>query len=77
LKSLKQLVKPKVVCASADGFLSGLLPNIFNDYKMLAPDGTFIILGHPKNFSNKSIQNVESFIKNTIENNSYKTIDEL
>jgi len=72
----KQLFRIKIADASIDGFASCLLPLIYEKYKIISDDNIFVILGHPKGASAKSIHFTEVFIKNTIGKSTYKTIEE-
>jgi peptidoglycan/xylan/chitin deacetylase (PgdA/CDA1 family) len=73
----KQLFKVKIIGASVDGFLSCMLPLIYERFKTSNKEGVFVILGHPKGASPESIKYTEEFIKQTVNNSSYKKIEEL
>jgi len=74
---LKQFFFPKIVSASIDEYLSALLPEIFSKYKKMNKKWDFIIIGHPKLASPRSLYFIEKFIKQTIGSNQYVTIENL
>jgi len=59
---LNMLFRRKIVSASLDNFMSALLLNIYLKYKKKMRCTDFVIIGHPKSFSDLSISNVEQFI---------------
>lgn len=69
---VNKLFRPCILAASIDNIMSENLFEIYrtNPYKCLT------IIGHPKNFTNKSIQNVKSFIE-IAKNDCFKTISQI
>jgi hypothetical protein len=74
---VRQLFKRKVALASIDSFSSSLLPLVYEKYKAISGNSCFVIIGHPKAFSINSLFFTEEFIKKTISNNTFKTIEDL
>lgn len=61
--NFKKLIYPSTISATIDGVLSLCLENVYR--KILKTNNkTFVIIGHPKNLSEKSICIFEKFIKN-------------
>ena len=75
-RMLSQLFQLKVVCASIDGPMSGLLPQVYMKFKEISPGSDFVIIGHPKNFSPESIRLTRKFIANSLREGRYVTIPE-
>lgn len=73
----KQFSSVKIVSASIDGFISVFLPIMYKKFKKNKSNEIFVIIGHPKAASPTSILYTEKFIKQTIKNNHFVTIEEL
>lgn len=67
-KSLNYHLLPVVI----DSWLSYFLPK-----KIQKNSDDLVILGHPKSFTNISLQNLERFIKNNIDSNNFLTIEQI
>lgn len=74
IKRIKMLFQNKIVSASIDGFMSNMLLDIYSIHKKQTSCNGFVIIGHPKNFSNASIDNVEKFILKVHAEDSFLTI---
>lgn len=72
----KQIFRTKFAGASMDNFSSRLLPFIYERYTSISENNCFVIIGHPKSASPRSIYFTEKFIKNTFKNNNYKTLED-
>ena len=71
-KKIRELFSCINVRACFDGYMGEFIPII---YDQLYKEGKqeMVIIGHPKGISQESISVLESFIKNTMCNNSYRT----
>lgn len=59
-----RLMLPISISATIDGVFSLYLEKLYQNTASLINNKTFVIIGHPKNFSEKSISIFESFIQN-------------
>jgi hypothetical protein len=76
-KIISNLISQRhLITASIDGINSIFLPMIYSNLKNKGCEH-MIILGHPKLFSNVTLQNTEEFIKKNISKMSFSTIDHL
>lgn len=62
--------------ASIDGFRASYLQKAFTRSKRKHPKGNFVIIGHPKAFSQFSLQKLEQFIKKVASKNKFCTFAE-
>jgi hypothetical protein len=69
---VNKFFRPCVLSASIDNVMSENLINIYQTN----PNDCLTIIGHPKNFTNKSIQNVATFI-NLASKDCFKTISDI
>lgn len=77
VKRIKMLFQNKIVSASIDGFMSHMLLDIYSIHKKQTSCNGFVIIGHPKNFSNVSIRNVEEFILKVRAEDPFLTISSI
>lgn len=76
LQKVRKIFKLKIFQASIDGRNSNIIDLVYkNACSNSIKDLVFI--GHPKNFSDKSIRNLVDFIKRTENNNNYLTTKDL
>jgi hypothetical protein len=68
---LQIIRKKKILVASMDGLMSGLLLRIFH---ATIKQQDFVMYGHPKNFSNISLSNLDNFIKRVSPFSEFKVI---
>lgn len=61
---IKRLITPSIISATIDGVFSLYLDNVYNYYSANERNKAFVIIGHPKNISLKSIGIFENFITN-------------
>ena len=67
---ISKLLRPCIFVASIDNVMSENLQDMYDSNK----NEYFTVIGHPKNFTKKSIQNVESFIDITCNNAMFSTV---
>ena len=77
VKRIKILFQNKIVSASIDGFMSTMLLDIYSIHKKQVSCNGFVIIGHPKNFSNVSIRNVEEFILKVRDEDTFLTFSSM
>jgi len=75
-KKVKKLFQAKIFQDSIDGPMSNML-NIVYQNTIDQKQDNLVFIGHPKNFSDQSIHNLELFIKNTINKVNYATTKNL
>ncbi|BEG97903.1 hypothetical protein [Bacteroides sedimenti] len=73
----RQMFRTKIVPASIDSLSSYLLPLVYKKACEESGARSFVIIGHPKSASPKSIRLTDDFISNTVLNNEYKVIEDL
>ena len=61
---VKRLITPSVISATIDGSFSLCLDYVYRKHCTAVNDNAFIIIGHPKNLSEKSISIFERFVMN-------------
>ena len=61
---VKRLITPSVISATIDGSFSLCLDYVYKKHCTAVNDNAFIIIGHPKNLSEKSISIFERFVMN-------------
>lgn len=72
LSKLKKLFEIKIFQACIDGPMSNALDIVYNCVvKQNIKD--FVLIGHPKNFSDQSINNLVNFISKTYKKNKFQT----
>ena len=72
VRKLARLPYPCVLPASIDGVMSEYLIDLYN--RNAIANNVFTIIGHPKSFSPTSLQNMEKFIKYSIEIDEYGVV---
>lgn len=69
---VSKFFRPCIFVATIDNVMSENLAEMYRHNK----GDYFTVIGHPKNFTRKSIANVESFINEVAENEVYATVSE-
>lgn len=71
---VKLLTRSSISVVSMDGYKASLLKKALSKYKKNTADsGNFVIIGHPKAFTEYSLEKVNEFIKATHDAHTYKT----
>lgn len=70
-QKLRLLFRTTNTVVSIDGYKASYLESAFNRKKKATPNGNFVVIGHPKAFSEYSLNKLDSFLEN---NKSYMNI---
>jgi len=76
-QKIKKLFRGMNLSASMENFSSLLLPYVFSKFTSTIDDTNFVAIGHPKVFSQGSIQQVEKFIMKIIDSNVFMTCSDI
>lgn len=76
LVKLKKIFMTKSFPASIDGFLTLLLPVVYEQLLKFDKEN-MVIIGHPKNISPKSLKYLDSFLRSVVEKNKFLTFDSI
>lgn len=73
---LELLTKPSYSVVSIDGYKITYLERAYKEYAKIWPNGNFVIIGHPKAFTEYSLNRLENFLKiNSAANKSMRYSD--
>ena len=75
---IKLLTKPSISVVSIDGFKAKFLSKAFKKYQKNTSDkGNFVVIGHPKAFSEYSLNETQKFIRSIYKDHRFKTFQEV
>ena len=69
-----KLMHPMVIAATMDGVMSGLLQRVYQSYRN---EDNFVVIGHPKAFTDASLNNVANFLQKVNGEAIFDTISSL
>ncbi len=71
-EAIRLLSRPSYSVVSVDGYKSALIRKAFNKYlRQTGNKGEFVLIGHPKAFTEYSLNKLEQFIKKTHKEHNY------